>query len=71
MSSKKEDDFIQVTKEEYTTQISPNDITGCLKAQSLQNHHQHLRKNNIKTMKNWIISRHRKVETFQAFATLF
>ena len=57
MSSKKEEEFIQITKQEYTTQITPNDVIGTLKANCLIREYQSLRKTNIKTMKNWIISR--------------
>ena len=54
MSSKKEEEFTQITKQEYTTQITPNDVMGTLKANCLIREYQSLRKTNIKTMKNWI-----------------
>ena len=70
MSSNKEQEFVQSTKQKYTTQITPNDVMGTLKANCLIREYQSLRKNNIKTMKNWIISRPKKIETFQAFVML-
>ena len=31
MSSKSKEDFLPITKEEFTTQITGNDVIGCLK----------------------------------------
>lgn len=70
MSSKKEEEIIHVTKEENTTQITANDVVGCLKANCLDNDYKILRKTNTKTMKNWIIYRPKKIEIFHAFVML-
>ena len=55
MSSKNKEDFLPITKEEFTTQIIGNNVTGCLK-NYLTQQYQSLRKSNIATMKNWIVS---------------
>ena len=70
MSSDKKKEFIPVANQQYTTQITPNDVMGTLKAHCLVPQYKSLRQYNIKTMKNWIVSRPKKIETFQAFVML-
>lgn len=69
MSSNKKNDFIEVKKEEFTSQITGNDISGCLK-NYLTKEYRDLRKTYNSRMNNWIVSRSSKVENFHGFVML-